>query len=350
MRFHRADYYNGVINMIRPTKIKNKNGTTSYRAFITKTGKRESKTFSTRQLAIDWADKRLKEIERATLHGEKSTLTIKEIIDTYVDRFGAGFGRSKSSDLSRLSHYEISSIDISKLTAKHLINHCIERNEQAKPQTVSHDLSTLKTALTTMAAVDGFDCDLSVFDRATIVLKQERMIAKPDKRTRVPTWQEMLKLTRYFKHQQKSTTPMADIMWFAYFSSRRLSEITRLEWGDNNDEKQTGMVRDAKHPREKKGNHKRFKYEISAWKIVERQPKDNAFIFPYPSTSVSVIFSIACKILHIDDLHFHDMRHAAATRLFNIHGYSIQQVQQFTLHNDWRNLARYTHMKPEDIA
>jgi integrase len=199
-----------------------------------------------------------------------------------------------------------------------------------------------------MSAVDGFYFDDSVFDRAVIVLKQERMIAKTNKRSRTPTWIELLRLTRYFRNQRKATTPMADIMWFAYFSARRLAEITRIEWADNNDERQTGMVRDAKHPREKKGNHRRFKYEKTAWKIAQRQPKVSAFIFPHNSMSISVAFNLACKVLGIKDLHFHDLRHAAATRLFN-QGYSIQQVQQFTLHTDWRTLSRYTHMTPEDI-
>lgn len=104
----------------------------------------------------------------------------------------------------------------------------------------------------------------------------------------------------------------------------------------------------TKHPRDKKGNHRRFKYEKSAWKLAQKQPVTSEYIFPYPSGSISVIFNGACKSLHIKDLHFHDMRHAAATRLFN-QNYSIQQVQQFTLHTDWRTLARYTHIKPEDI-
>lgn len=108
------------------------------------------------------------------------------------------------------------------------------------------------------------------------------------------------------------------------------------------------MVRDAKHPREKKGNHRRFKYERSAWKIAQKQPAISQFIFPHQARSISVIFNNACTSLHIKDLHFHDMRHAAATRLFN-QNYTIQQVQQFTLHTDWRTLARYTHIKPEDI-
>jgi integrase len=334
--------------MASPIKIRNKDNSTSYRIFISNSGKRESKTFSTRPLAQAWADKRQKEIERAMVHGEESAITIKQILQDYIKRFGAGFGKSKGNDMERISNYEISELDIKELSAKHLIDWCIERNTQCKPQTVAMDLSTLKTALATMSAVDGFYCDLSVFDRANIVLKQERMIAKTTKRTRIPTWQELLKLTRHFRSQKKSKTPMSEIMWFAYFSARRLAEITRLEWADNNDEKQTGMVRDAKHPREKKGNHRRFKYEKSAWKIVQRQPRISGFIFPFNSMSCSVHFNKACKTLGIKDLHLHDFRHAAATRLFNA-GYSIQQVQQFTLHTDWRTLSRYTHMQPEDI-
>lgn len=334
--------------MASPIKIKNRDGSTSYRIFITNKGKRESKTFSTRPLAQAWADKRQREIERALIHGEESSLTIKQILEDYTARFGSGFGKSKGYDLVRLTTYDLAEIDISKLSAKHLIDHCIERNETAKPQTVAMDLSTLKSALSTMSAVDGFDFDVTVFDKASIVLKRERMIANTAKRDRTPTWQEMLKLTRYFRSQQKSKTPMDLIMWFAYFSARRLSEITRLEWADNNDEKQTGMVRDAKHPRDKKGNHRRFKYEKSAWKIMQRQPKISEFIFPYNPFTISVNFNLACKTLGIKNLHFHDLRHQASSRLA-LAGYSIIEIQQFTLHMSWQNLSRYTHMKPEDI-
>lgn len=211
--------------MASPIKVKNKDSSISYRIFISNNGKRESKTFSTKPLAQAWADKRQREIERALIHGEESELTIKQIIESYKSRFGEGFGKSKGNDLDRLCRYDIADIDIRKFTAKHLIDHCIERNKEAKPQTVSMDLSTLKTALSTMSAVDGFDFDHSVFDRAVIVLKQERMIAKTTKRSRIPTWGEMLRLTRHFRQQKKSQTPMDEIIWFAYFSARRLAEI-----------------------------------------------------------------------------------------------------------------------------
>jgi len=337
--------------MAKPQKLKSKNGKISYRIFVNATvdGRkiRESKVFSTRQLAIDWHDKRSKEIERAAVHGEMSNDLISSIIERYQKQFAHNYGRSKNYDIARLLNYPIAELPVSKLSAKAIIAHCVERNKEAKPQTVANDVIWLRTILHTMAATDGFDYDAAVFEKATTVLKKEKLIAKSVERTRRPTRSELWRLSRYF-YKRKSSLPMIELMWFAIFSARRMSEITRLEWDDNNPDKLTGMVRDAKHPRNKKGNHKRFKYPKSAWKIVERQARNGPLIFPYNTQTIGDYFRKACKILGIQDLHFHDLRHEATSRLFEA-GYSIEQVQLFTLHDDWKTLARYTHLRAEDI-
>jgi integrase len=331
--------------------IKNKDGTTSYRIFVnfTQDGKlkRESRTFSKKQLAIDWAAKRKKELEYASVHGDSNSCLIKDVIQAYIDQFGSGYGRSKNYDLLRLLNYPIAELRVDKLAPKDIVAHCIERNKEAKPQTVANDVIWLRSVIKTMSALQGFQFNSAVFDTASELLRKEKLIGKSTNRKRLPTRLEMIKLTRHFK-RSRSQIPMIDIMWFAYFSARRLSEITRLEWTDNNNERLTGMVRDAKHPRLKEGNHKRFKYDKSAWKIVMRQKQTSAYIFPYNSKTIGTLFERACKLLCINNLHFHDLRHAAATRLFS-KGYSIEQVQQFTLHDDWKTLARYTQIQPEDI-
>jgi hypothetical protein len=59
-------------------------------------------------------------------------------------------------------NYSLAELDISKLTAQILIAHCIERNKEAKPQTVKNDVIWLKTAIRTMRSVNGFTFDLTV--------------------------------------------------------------------------------------------------------------------------------------------------------------------------------------------
>lgn len=338
--------------MAKPQKIKNKNGSFSYRIYVndTSTGTlvRESKTFSTRQLAIDWADKRLKEIERAAIHGEVSKDTIKDIILRYQENYSQNYGRSKNYDIARLLEQDIAKVKICELSSKDLIKHCAERNKTVKPQTAINDLIWLRTIISTMSAVDGFDYDPITFERASIIMRKEKLIGKSKERTRRPTPRELFRLSRYFA-KRKSKLPMLRLMWFAIYSARRMSEITRIEWAGNNEIKKTGMVKDAKHPTDKKGNNRRFKYTKSAWKIVEKQPKQGKYIFPYNPKTIGEFFSRACKTLEIEDLHFHDLRHEATSRLFEM-GYTIEQVQQFTLHEDWKTLARYTHLRPEDVV
>jgi integrase len=141
---------------------------------------------------------------------------------------------------------------------------------------------------------------------------------------------------------------MEAIVDFAIASARRESEICRLEWRDNDKATRTGMVRDAKHPTAKDGNHRRFKYTPEAWALVSAQPQTAEYIFPYDPKSVGAAFTRACKLLGIQDLRFHDLRHEATSRLFE-RGYQIHEVAQFTLHDSWNELKRYTNLKPENL-
>jgi integrase len=51
---------------------------------------------------------------------------------------------------------------------------------------------------------------------------------------------------------------MLSVIEFALASARREAEICRLEWRDNDELTRTGIVRDAKHPTAREGNHRRL--------------------------------------------------------------------------------------------
>jgi hypothetical protein len=141
---------------------------------------------------------------------------------------------------------------------------------------------------------------------------------------------------------------MCDIMEFAIESSRREAEITRLEWEDLDEKTRTGLVRDAKHPRGKDGNHRRFRMTPEAWAIIRRQQRTSQCIFPYNPRSIQAAFTRACQILGIVDYHFHNNRHEATSRLFE-RGYEIHEVALFTLHQSWNDLKRYANLRPGKV-
>lgn len=131
-------------------------------------------------------------------------------------------------------------------------------------------------------------------------------------------------------------------------TSRREEEITRLLRKDLEKENGSAWLDDVKHPREKKGNRKKFRLLSDAWEIIDRQPETDERIFPYNPKTIGEMFRRACKFLGIANLHFHDCRHEATSRFFE-RGYAIQEVAQFTLHESWATLKRYTHLKPENV-
>jgi hypothetical protein len=76
--------------------------------------------------------------------------------------------------------------------------------------------------------------------------------------------------------------------------------------------------------------------------IIELIPRRGDRIFPYSTDAINAAFTRACKVLAIDDLQFHDLRHEGISRLFEM-GRTIPQVASVSGHRSWQSLQRYTH-------
>lgn len=314
----------------------------------------ESRTFKKRANASEWLRIQENAVDDPKFRRElkHNKVTLSELIDRYVDEYGTvvRFERSKSAGLAYLQKTELGNKTAFELTSDVLIDHIRQRrNEGVSGSTANNDLVWLRVVCKTAVAAWKIPIDLTEIESAFIFCRSNGLIGRPKKRDRRPTKAELKKLSDYFKSRdERAAIPMHDIMWFAIYSGRREAEITRILKSDNNTKEKTGIVRDHKHPRQKTGNHKRFKYTNEAWKLIKKQKGDDDRIFPYNPKSVSSAFTKSCQACGIEDLRFHDLRHEATSRLFE-QGYSITEVQQFTLHEDWNMLRRYTHIDPGKV-
>jgi integrase len=64
---------------------------------------------------------------------------------------------------------------------------------------------------------------------------------------------------------------------------------------------------------------------------------------------MSQAFDRACERADIRNLHFHDLRHEATSRLFE-KGLNPMQVSAITGHKTFEMLKRYTHLKATDLV
>lgn len=315
---------------------------------------RESRTFAHRTAALSWAKHREVELEdpAALVRAQDGAQRLAHVIRWYIDTFQSisRWQRSKQTHLEFLERHRIGKSNILALTTAVLIDHIRSRRaEGAGPATAANDLTWIGVVLRAVKSVKGLPVRPEVVEEARTACRELRLVAKPKKRSRRPSAEELQKLREFFSRRDpRSKIPMLEIMEFALHSARRQAEICRLEWRDNDPEHRTGLVRDAKHPTAKEGNHRRFKYTAEAWEIVQHQAKSQEFIFPFDPNSVGAAFTRACHVLGIEDLHFHDLRHEATSRLFE-RGYQIHEVAQFTLHDSWNELKRYANLRPEHI-
>ena len=72
-------------------------------------------------------------------------------------------------------------------------------------------------------------------------------------------------------------------------------------------------------------------------------------LFTYSLRGLSGAFLRLCRKLNIENLHFHDLRHEATSRLFE-KGLNPVEVATITGHKDTRMLMRYTHLRAEDLG
>lgn len=333
------------------------NGEIRYRAQVRiqlagKKVRQESATFSKKSLAQEWLRRREAEIQRQVASGLSpgKRMTIGEVLAQYKQEVGAAFGRSKNHDLDRIAGYKLAELDAGALAAADLVTHIRWRRDQGVTSaTANLDLIWLRTALKYAKRAWGLDVNPMVITEASEVLWAARVIGKPNKRHRRPTAEELRALDAWFqKKDQGRPLQLRLMMWFAIYSGRRLDEICRIRRQDLHAESGTYEVRDLKHPDGSAGNHGVALLPEKGWEVVrialeQIDPDPDGRLFPYNSKSVSTRFANDCKLVGIHDLRFHDFRHEALSRLAE-DGLTIPQIQQVSLHRDWKSLQIYVNL------
>lgn len=327
----------------------------SWRAFVRRKGCTPiSKTFVTKGMAATWANRIERELEQRAASGttDADFLTVRQCIEWYTDpdRQFAQWGRTKTKDLARLLSFDIADRVAAELQAPDFIKHIEARRRMgAGAATAGNDLVWLRQVLRAARTSLRIPINLQDLDDAAADLRRRRVIQKSRARDRRLLKDEERALLEHFaSRDRRARIPMAEIMRFALATSRREEEITRVLWRDVEWDKGIAWLGDVKHPRHKVGNRRAFRLSQEARAILQRQPRTSAWAFPYNPKSIGSAFTNACKFLGITNLRFHDLRHEAISRLFE-KGYAIHEVAQFSLHESWASLKRYTHLRPENV-
>jgi integrase len=327
-----------------------------YRVLVRKAGQNRCKTFSTRKAASDWAKGIEREIDQLKSVGymQPKGLTYADLTDRYIRELYPikPWGRSKAADLARLKK-DLGNTLVENLTHEKLMETFMQMHKDgAGGVTISARAGYLLLVLETAKDVWRLNVPVEAARSSRSALSKIGLIKKSKHRDRRVTDAE---LERVVTHVERKATaiPFRDIVWFSVATSMRISETCRLRWDDLNTTDKTIRIRDRKHPSEKMGNHQIVPLLENlaghdAYALVQKQPQKGRRIFPANSKTVGDYFTEAVQQLEIDDLHFHDIRHEAISRLFEA-DFRIEQVSLISGHRDWSMLKRYLHLRAVNL-
>jgi integrase len=311
-----------------------------------------SANFATQLEAKEWAAETETAMNKKKLADKRAMkdLTVGKLVDEYFEKETPTkrYGDTKKSNLNRIKRM-LGNVLLKKLSYDRLVSFVEDRaKEGAGGVTIGMDIAELAAVIRSCRKKHKYDFDSKVFSEVREHMKDIDLDTKSHERDRRPTEAELDAIKKHFDEKTRQKIPMSAIIDFAVATSMRLSEITRIKWSDVDFDKKTVIIRDRKHPKKKKGNHQKVPLLPDAMKVLKAQPRIHDEVFPYSADTISTIFPRAVSECGIEDLHFHDLRHEATSRLFEI-GYDIPRVAIFTGHVDWKMLARYVQLRAEDL-
>ncbi len=133
---------------------------------------------------------------------------------------------------------------------------------------------------------------------------------------------------------------------FALATAMRREEIASLNWAN------VDLVRrKALLPKTKNGDQRIVPLSSKAVEILESLcPRKEGYVFGISADAITQAMEAARKKAGIEDLHFHDLRHEATSRLFERTDLDIMEIRQITGHRSLQMLARYSHLRAERLA
>ena len=138
---------------------------------------------------------------------------------------------------------------------------------------------------------------------------------------------------------------IAPLVQLALETAMRQGELLKLKWTDIDLTAHTAHLHDTKN-----GESRTVPLSTRATLLLSQLPHSiDGQVFPVTKGAVQKAFLRGCRRAGVPDLRFHDLRHEAASRLFE-RGLNMMEVASVTGHKTLQMLKRYTHLKATELA
>jgi integrase len=308
-----------------------------YQVQVRRKGLQASRTFSTREDAVLWAQ-RLEAPLTATRPLAGGLRTLGDVLARY-ERLELPKHRSGPVEVFLLRHLHqhwITRIPCDQLTVAQLAQYRDDRLAVVKPGSVRRVLNLLRPMIDTAreewgAAFQGNPA------RALVV-----RVGDDSRRGRVESEAlgRLLAVLRQARNQDIART-----VELALETAMRRSELLSLTWDDLDLERSTARLRVTKN-----GDERIIALSPRAIEIIEESKTRRGPLLHCSASAVKCAFARAKKKVGMgSEFCFHQTRHEAISRMWE-NGLNEIEISSQSGHRDWKSLRRYSHVQAETLA
>lgn len=337
-----------------------KRGPYQWQVKVRRKDQRFSKTFTSKPDAEAWARQMEGEMDRGVFvsREEAERTTLHDALERYAREITPK-KKGAAQELTRITRWQKNPLGARSLAAikgSDLAKFRDERRTSGKAEnTIRLDLALLSHLFETARKDWGMESLINP-------VKNIKLPSGSKQRDRRLHGEEQPYLLNALgKSHQPSTRVIVEL---AIETAMRQSEILRLHWEHVDFSRKVAFLADTKN-----GESRNVPFSSRAIKALKAIPRpiDGGRIFNISQDRLIRTFQRACVVgrtQYLEDcsaankrpvngflegLRFHDLRHEATTRLFEL-GLDMMEVASISGHKSLSMLKRYTHLRAEDLA
>lgn len=342
-----------------------------WQAVVRLEGKTLSKSFELKEDAKDWARDREREIKLGIYVDPRQaeTKSLRAALERYLDDVTP----KKKSAVSEkrliaawLERKTIVDRPLLELKTSDFVAFRDARLKVVSTQTVRHELKLISHLYNIAASEWSINVDnpLKAMKMPSQGKARERRLSREEEAYLLAAASDSGAIDKDGK--SRANPWIAPIIRFGLSTGMRQGEILALEWRHVDKVKRTATLVDTKN-----GDRRVVPLAPSALALLDALPARTMRGPVFPTTTEALRQSWARAVrrarraylaycaasgIEVDphflvDLHFHDLRHEAISRLFELRPQlDIMRIAQITGHKTLQMLKRYTHLHSEDTA
>jgi integrase len=297
-----------------------------------------TKSFSKKSDAIAWINELEHKLRSASLPDViiDTKVTLGELLLKYAEEISPTHKGCvpETCRLKSIARKWIGELDIRYLNKQHFIQYRDDRLKAVTGSSTGSELALIKRVLDTAVKKWGYGIPYNP-------IKDIEFPKGSNARTRRLVSDEKEHLLTAASSQRN--IHIASVIEFAIETGMRRSEILKLRWCDIDLENGFASLYDTKNSEDR-----RVPLTKRCIEVLLKVPQTDERVFPISATYLRLAWNRARNKAGITDLRFHDLRHEAVSRFFEM-GMSVPEVALISGHKDARQLFRYTHLNPENV-